>query len=55
MDVWFDSGTSWAGVVEARPGLAFPADLYLEVPAGAAHPSCMRPHGPLSPTFRDFT
>ena len=30
MDVWFDSGTSWAGVLEARPGLAFPADLYLE-------------------------
>ena len=21
MDVWFDSGSSWAGVVEARPGL----------------------------------
>ena len=31
MDVWFDSGTSWAGVVEAREGLSFPADLYLEV------------------------
>ena len=30
MDVWFDSGTSWAGVLEARPGLTFPADLYLE-------------------------
>ena len=29
MDVWFDSGSSWAGVVNAR-GLAFPADLYLE-------------------------
>ena len=28
----FDSGTSWAGVVEARKdqGLSFPADLYLE-------------------------
>lgn len=29
MDVWFDSGTSWAGVVKSR-GLAYPADLYLE-------------------------
>ena len=30
MDVWFDSGTSWAGVVDARPSLNYPADLYLE-------------------------
>mmetsp|Transcript_10168 Transcript_10168/g.30588 ORF Transcript_10168/g.30588 Transcript_10168/m.30588 type:complete len:1078 (-) Transcript_10168:186-3419(-) len=34
MDVWFDSGTSWAGVVGARPELGkpdgAPADLYLE-------------------------
>lgn len=30
MDVWFDSGSSWAGVLEARPELTFPADLYLE-------------------------
>lgn len=30
MDVWFDSGTSWAGVVKAREGLGFPADIYLE-------------------------
>uniref|UniRef100_A0A383VPL4 isoleucine--tRNA ligase n=1 Tax=Tetradesmus obliquus TaxID=3088 RepID=A0A383VPL4_TETOB len=32
MDVWFDSGSSWAGVVQARQqqGLRFPADLYLE-------------------------
>ncbi|KEF41422.1 MAG: isoleucyl-tRNA synthase [Cyanobium sp. CACIAM 14] len=29
MDVWFDSGSSWAGVLEGR-GLGFPADLYLE-------------------------
>nr|WP_254216909.1 isoleucine--tRNA ligase [Synechococcus sp. CCY 9618] len=29
MDVWFDSGSSWAGVLEAR-GLGCPADLYLE-------------------------
>ncbi|GBF91728.1 isoleucyl-tRNA synthetase [Raphidocelis subcapitata] len=32
MDVWFDSGSSWAGVVQAgeAAGLRFPADLYLE-------------------------
>lgn len=30
MDVWFDSGTSWAGVVNQRTGLRLPADLYLE-------------------------
>nr|WP_276931984.1 isoleucine--tRNA ligase [Globicatella sulfidifaciens] len=29
MDVWFDSGTSYASVLE-RPGQSFPADLYLE-------------------------
>jgi isoleucyl-tRNA synthetase len=29
MDVWFDSGSSWASVVQQR-GLQFPADLYLE-------------------------
>ncbi len=29
MDVWFDSGCSWAGVLEER-GLGCPADLYLE-------------------------
>jgi len=29
MDVWFDSGSSWAGVVQSR-GLSFPADMYLE-------------------------
>ena len=29
MDVWFDSGSSWAGVVKSR-GLKFPADMYLE-------------------------
>ena len=26
MDVWFDSGSSWAGVLRARKGLNFPAD-----------------------------
>ncbi|KAJ9521483.1 hypothetical protein QJQ45_008884 [Haematococcus lacustris] len=30
MDVWFDSGSSWAGVLQTTPGLTFPADLYLE-------------------------
>ena len=38
MDVWFDSGSSWAGVLGGlgagapggRPGLHYPADLYLE-------------------------
>lgn len=30
LDVWFDSGTSWAGVMRKRDGLHFPADLYLE-------------------------
>ena len=42
MDVWFDSGSSWAGVLQAsasasqqgqpgaRTALSYPADLYLE-------------------------
>jgi isoleucyl-tRNA synthetase len=30
MDVWFDSGSSWAGVAKGRKELAYPADLYLE-------------------------
>ena len=30
LDVWFDSGSSWAGVMQEREGLGFPADLYLE-------------------------
>lgn len=30
MDVWFDSGSSWAGVMNTRPQLDYPADLYLE-------------------------
>lgn len=29
MDVWFDSGSSWNGVLQER-GLKYPADLYLE-------------------------
>lgn len=30
MDVWFDSGSSWNGVINARENLSYPADLYLE-------------------------
>lgn len=30
LDVWFDSGVSFAAVLEKRPNLKFPADLYLE-------------------------
>ena len=30
MDVWFDSGSSWAAVCESREELEYPADLYLE-------------------------
>ena len=30
MDVWFDSGSSWAAVCEQRKELEYPADLYLE-------------------------
>ncbi len=30
LDVWFDSGTSFAAVVEGRDECRFPADLYLE-------------------------
>lgn len=30
MDVWFDSGSSWNGVMNARSNLVYPADLYLE-------------------------
>lgn len=30
MDVWFDSGSSWAAVLQKRDGLSLPADLYLE-------------------------
>lgn len=30
MDVWFDSGSSHAAVLEERPELAWPADMYLE-------------------------
>jgi isoleucyl-tRNA synthetase len=29
-DVWFESGSSWHAVLQARPNLHFPADLYLE-------------------------
>jgi len=30
LDVWFDSGTSYAAVCEQRPECRYPADLYLE-------------------------
>lgn len=30
LDVWFDSGSTCRAVLEARPELTFPADLYLE-------------------------
>ncbi len=30
MDVWFDSGSTWAAVADERPQLAYPADVYLE-------------------------
>ncbi|MGA9378827.1 MAG: isoleucine--tRNA ligase [Phormidium sp.] len=30
MDVWFDSGSSWAAVANQRPELHYPAEIYLE-------------------------
>jgi isoleucyl-tRNA synthetase len=30
LDVWIDSGTSWAAVLETEPELRFPCDLYTE-------------------------
>ncbi|HBE18834.1 MAG TPA: isoleucine--tRNA ligase [Cyanobacteria bacterium UBA11149] len=30
MDVWFDSGSSWAAVAKGRKELQYPADIYLE-------------------------
>lgn len=30
MDVWFDSGSSWAAVIEQREGQPIPVDVYLE-------------------------
>jgi isoleucyl-tRNA synthetase len=30
MDVWFDSGSSWASVAQQRPELGYPVDMYLE-------------------------
>ena len=30
MDVWFDSGSSWAAVAQHRPGMSYPVDMYLE-------------------------
>lgn len=30
MDVWFDSGSSWAAVAQQRQGMTYPVDMYLE-------------------------
>jgi isoleucyl-tRNA synthetase len=30
LDVWFESGSSWAAILDHSPDLKFPADLYLE-------------------------
>ena len=30
MDVWFDSGSSWAAVAQQRPELKYPVEMYLE-------------------------
>ncbi len=30
MDVWFDSGSSWAAVAKQRPELCYPVNIYLE-------------------------
>jgi isoleucyl-tRNA synthetase len=30
LDVWFDSGVSWAAVLEPNEDMSFPADMYLE-------------------------
>ncbi len=30
MDVWFDSGSSWAAVAKQRDNLTYPVDIYLE-------------------------
>ena len=30
MDVWFDSGSSWAAVADLRDNLTYPVDIYLE-------------------------
>jgi isoleucyl-tRNA synthetase len=35
LDVWFDSGVSWAAVLQERPHLGFPCEVYLE--AGDQH------------------
>ncbi len=30
LEVWFDSGSTWSAVLELRPELEYPADLYVE-------------------------
>ncbi len=49
MDVWFDSGTSWAGCVEGTGGLSFPANLYLEVSRVANTENWVSPYPALQP------
>ena len=46
MDVWFDSGTSWAGCVETTEGLSFPADLYLEASTSLTSCPCAASSSP---------
>jgi isoleucyl-tRNA synthetase len=57
MDVWFDSGSSWSGVLKGTPGLTYPADLYLEGSdqhrcasrTSAPTPLLLSPHGLYDP------
>ncbi|HEY9889369.1 MAG TPA: isoleucine--tRNA ligase, partial [Candidatus Obscuribacterales bacterium] len=30
MDVWFDSGSSWAAIAQHREGMSYPVEMYLE-------------------------
>jgi hypothetical protein len=43
MDVWFDSGSSWAGVLGGDDALNYPADLYLEASGGGSAASWQLP------------
>jgi hypothetical protein len=49
MDVWFDSGSSWAGVLGGDEALNYPADLYLEVRTAKAVPISMSPNAAETP------
>ena len=48
MDVWFDSGSSWAGVLGGDQALNYPADLYLEVGWG----TCPASPAPVLPSWQ---